>query len=285
MQGKVPICVAILFSGISEKTFCQFHFKEPSGIYQMPKELLEISGLTFIDENNVATEQDEAGIIFIYNLQDKKVVKQISFGPKGDYEDIAIVGKNVYVMNSTGSLYEVRNFQSEKPEVKNYTFSAANESNAEAMCSDAKNNRLLISFKESTGPKSSQKSIYAFDLLQHKISETLVLTISLDDILQHMNKGKKKGGKKIQRAAGIDKVFAPSCMSINPKDGNIYLISSHNKILLIVDEKGKIIKSYQLPRSLFRQPEGITFSSSGDLYISNEGNRSKGNILKFVYGQ
>ena len=40
----------------------------------------------------------------------------------------------------------------------------------------------------------------------------------------------------------------------------------------------------ELPRDLFKQPEGITFEfGDGDMYISNEGKGGVANILKFDY--
>jgi hypothetical protein len=49
--------------------------------------------------------------------------------------------------------------------------------------------------------------------------------------------------------------------------------------LLILDQSGAVKKLYQLEKSSFNQPEGITFSPTGDMYISNEGSKQPGNIL------
>jgi uncharacterized protein YjiK len=76
-------------------------------------------------------------------------------------------------------------------------------------------------------------------------------------------------------------VFEPSGISIHPLNKQIYLISSTSKLLLILDRKGKIINFKYLNKSLFAQPEGICFSPTGTLFISNEGKEGKGNILRF----
>ena len=36
-----------------------------------------------------------------------------------------------------------------------------------------------------------------------------------------------------------------------------------------------------LDPNVFKQPEGIAFDSTGNLFITNEGRRGKGNILEF----
>jgi hypothetical protein len=46
---------------------------------------------------------------------------------------------------------------------------------------------------------------------------------------------------------------------------------------------GSVSHIKTLDKRIFRQPEGISFSSGGDLYISNEGDNGRGNILKFKY--
>jgi hypothetical protein len=62
--------------------------------WNMPKELTEISGLSYKDEKHFACVQDELGKIFIYNTASSSVEKEISFGAAGDYEGLAVVDKN-----------------------------------------------------------------------------------------------------------------------------------------------------------------------------------------------
>ena len=45
--------------------------------------------------------------------------------------------------------------------------------------------------------------------------------------------------------------------------------------------QGNILEIQEFDDKLFRQPEGICFSPSGDLFISNEGKGGKGYILGF----
>jgi len=50
-------------------------------------------------------------------------------------------------------------------------------------------------------------------------------------------------------------------------------------MVLIMDYSGTIKKFYQLGKD-FAQPKGITFSPQGEIFISNEGTKQSGNILK-----
>jgi uncharacterized protein YjiK len=50
-------------------------------------------------------------------------------------------------------------------------------------------------------------------------------------------------------------------------------------MLLAMDNSGNIKKLYHLGKN-FAQPEGITFSPQGEIFISNEGAKQPGNIMK-----
>jgi DNA-binding beta-propeller fold protein YncE len=72
----------------------------------------------------------------------------------------------------------------------------------------------------------------------------------------------------------------PAEVAIHPTTGAIYLTEASNPQLFILNADGTIKSRYKLDDKVFTQPEGITFSPSGELYISNEGKKENGNILK-----
>jgi len=75
--------------------------------WDMPSALIEISGITYMEENRFATVQDELGKIFIYNTQKDAVEKEITFGADGDYEGLAMVNNTIWVLRANGMLFEV----------------------------------------------------------------------------------------------------------------------------------------------------------------------------------
>ena len=92
---------------------------------------------------------------------------------------------------------------------------------------------------------------------------------AVNDVFESNGSGKKKKGS-----------INPSGISIHPLNGDMYIVDGRNSKLLITDAAGTIKKLYQLNSKEFAQPEGISFNSTGDLFIANEGTNQPGNILQ-----
>ena len=237
--------------------------------WEMPNILREVSGIAYMDDNRFACVQDESGVIFIYNTQTNQIELQVTFGASGDYEGIALVNKMAYVVRSDGKIFEVNNITTHSPQIKEYTTALTAKHDVEGVTYDKKGNRLLITIKGNEMEDVAYKGIYAFNLKSKKLSNKPVYKIDLNDSVFAGSKSKKLGSR-----------VQPSDIAINPTNGNIYILEGTNPQLLILDATGNIQNRYKINGADFSQPEGMTFSPNGDLYISNEGKKSEGNILK-----
>ncbi|MCR6719599.1 MAG: hypothetical protein NVV59_04740 [Chitinophagaceae bacterium] len=76
--------------------------------YFMPNILLEISGITFKDDNrdSLYAQQDELGSIFILKTGEKKY-RESHVTKEGDFEDIAEMDEHFFLLRSDGRLYSV----------------------------------------------------------------------------------------------------------------------------------------------------------------------------------
>jgi len=239
--------------------------------WNVPEILKEISAIDYIDESRFACVQDELGKIFIFNTETEKIEKEIPFAPAGDYEGLALNGETAYVLRADGRIFEVANFNSEKPEVKEYKTHLTQKQDTEGLALDKSNNRLLISIKGEEPGTDAYKGIYAFDLSTKKMAKEPVFKIDLEnDLFAETKSGKKKKGS----------VMDPSELAINPETGEIYVIDGGKPKLLIMDQSGKMLSLFELKDPAFSQPEGMSFSPEGKLFISNEGSKKKGNILE-----
>jgi uncharacterized protein YjiK len=234
--------------------------------WNMPAVLKEISGIAYMDGERFACVQDEQGIIYIFNTATGKIEKEIPFAGAGDFEDIAMVGETAWVVRADGKLFEV-DMKSGKAVQHNTSLTV--EHNVEGLAYDKAANRLLLAIKDEEPSGADYKGIYGFDLATKKLAKEPVYKIDLSHELFADGKGKK--GKK-------GKAVKPSALGIHPSTGEIYVTDGPKSRLLIIDSKGGIKNLVQLDKT-FEQPEGLTFSPQGELYISNEGNKQPGNIL------
>lgn len=231
----------------------------------LKRPLREISGIDFINENELVAINDEAGKIFSINPSNGEFTV-FEFGSKGDYEDVIRTNDSYYVLGSNGYLYDV--------DIKNKTQKAVFEEDFgkhmefESLCYDKQQNQLLLICKE-CGKHQNSISAFVFDLNTKTFSTNPYFTISWEEI------------RKMAKDNSIE--CRPSAAAINPVNNKLYIIASLGKVLLESTIGGKLEAVYNLNPDHFPQPEGITFGTNGDMYIANEGVEGKASLLKFKY--
>lgn len=241
--------------------------------FSLPESLLEVSGIAFRDVNHdtIFAVQDEDGSLFKLGWKDSKQ-QNISFAPSGDYEDLAIMGNQVFILKSNGNIYSfsLANATGKSASNVKEVKKLLPPGEYEGMFYDSLTNNLIVLCKECKADKKS-KSLTGYTLKQ----EAGMLTRSGQFNIDYQSKA---GDKTIKG------MLKPSALARHPLTKQWYIISSVNKILLITDDKWVIQETHPLRSKNFNQPEGIAFDKRGNLYISNEGDEiTAGNILKFTY--
>lgn len=259
-------------------------------IIEVPEKLQEISGISFINDSVVAAIEDETGVLYFFDLNKKKIIREFTFAEDGDYEDIAKKGDDMYVVRADGVIYEIASFQSEHPHVTYYETVLKSKHDIEGLAYDAKNDRLLLSVKEKNLSKKDKeeevKNIYQFTLNDKKFHEEPAMRIYLKNIEDRF-KGDKliEASKHFLKAAGnknLNEVIKPSGLTYHPTNGKLYVLSAINNFILELNADGSFSKVIRFSGKEFIQPEGIDFNSKGELFISNEGRNKKGNIVKII---
>ena len=237
--------------------------------WRLPNVLEEVSGIAWLEDGRIACIQDENGIIFIYDLDLGQIIEKIAFAGPGDYEGIAVHHEDAYVMRSDGLIFEIKRFrESGKITSSSFQTDFSRKNNMETLAMSADQQRLL------TVPKDRDKAddfkgVYSIDLLSKSMEvEPSIRIYMKDDALKQYYR------KKAYRT------FSPSDMAVNPIDGKLYVIEGIKPKLILLTAEGKIERVIPLHDKDFPQPEGITFSPNGDLYISNEGRNGVATIVK-----
>jgi uncharacterized protein YjiK len=269
-----------------------YHLENPDARYQMPDYLEEISGLSYYGKGKLACIQDEKANIYVWNLEKEKIVDKFEFGKDADYEDIAVVGKTAYILRNNGNIYRIDDFKHKDRKVHTYKTPLKEKNNTEGLAYDPLSNTLLVACKGSPSideenPYKGYKAIYKFDLEEEELITKPYFLIDLERLDSYINQSAfARFSARIAKKLHIiesETSFMPSGLAIHPLHGDIYIISSVGKLLIILNRKGKVLDVKELDPKEFRQPEGICFSPAGDMFISNEGQGGKGYILEFDF--
>jgi uncharacterized protein YjiK len=252
-----------------------YRLLEPSETYILPEILTEISGLSVLNDSTLACVQDEKGVIFLFGLNEGNITDRFKFEENGDFEGIEIIGDQAYVLKSNGKIYRY-SFYDHKTEFIETPLKGKN--NAEGLSFDPENNRLLIACKGNPGlegTKVNGKAVYSFHLT-HGFNSKIAYLITQED-LQLWNQAQPIPFKMTERR----KNFMLSAIAVHPLTNEVYLLANVGKLLMVLGPQGEIRHCVPLSPRVFRQPEGICFTSTGDLVISNEGQDGSGKILVF----
>jgi uncharacterized protein YjiK len=242
-----------------------FIFSADRTEWEMPKDLNEISGISFIDSHTLACIQDEKGFIFLYDLNAAEITRKIRFSGKGDYEGIAIADETAWVITGNGTLYELKNFSSDAT-VNTYEIELQPGEESEAICYDRKRNALLLAFKNSG--KNILPAIYSFDLNTKTLDRTPMFSIGLLE----SKKRKKHGQKKIS--------WQPADLAINNEQNKIFVVDAINMNIIQLSADGALENIVPLNHKIVDHPEGISISPDNEIYICNDGNKGgKGKIV------
>ena len=267
-----------------------YNLEQPEAVWQLPAELREISGLAFSGDSTLAAVQDEDAKIYLLSSSSGKLLNVYTFGKKGDYEGITMVGSTAWAVKSNGELFRVEQFSEARPVVTKYTTPLSAANNVEGLVYDRETNSLLLACKGKPGLKNGEKyegfkAIYSFGLDELKLNTAPKYLIDLSVIEAFRSQGAiREFYIKATKKTGLISdalFFEPSGIAIHPQTNHLYIISHTAKLLLVLNREAVIVHIQKLNPSLFNQPEGICFSPDGTLFISNEGGKGQGSILKF----
>jgi len=278
-SGKVFVLVlsaAVVLNGCKAKKFIyksppHYDFSKPF-TDKLDLRIKEVSGIVWDHINDeFITHNDEKGTIFYLDRDTKEIKREFSFNTsKGDYEDIAMINNDVYVLKSNGELFRIVTDSSGKQksfDVGKMEISGPND--FETLYYDPEKKALVMLCKNCE--VDDKKVVSAFAYYPDSIGFDKKPLYSID-----ISKVEALSPRKTSR-------FEPSAARIHPILKKLFILSSASNQLVIADTAGNVEAVYMLATKLFPQAEGITFKSNGDMYISNEAAASKATLLKFVY--
>lgn len=244
----------------------QYNLQKPSASWDLPAELLEISGNAWIDDKHLLAIEDLHPNLYVVRLDKEAVIeKTIPFAPtnldKFDIEDVTFAGNTAYALWSHGTIYKIEDWQT-APRVSNWETGLNKANNTEGICYDPETKKLLIACKNNSGEEDEKKStraVYQLDPATGKMDGEPYLLLEK---------------KELEKVAGDKVNFHPSGLAVHPLTRDIYILSTKDtKGLARYSQDGKLLGFQWIDKDLMLQPEGLCFSPDGTLYISTEGKR------------
>ncbi len=279
---------------LPDSTF-RYNLDAPNTKFKLSKKLKEISGMACYQDKWLAVVQDEKGAIYLIDIESGETINKIEFSADGDYEGIACKGAVFYALRADGVLFEIMDWDNKKKKdiktnVINTNLGEINDT--EGLAYDSETNDLLIACKGSAQigvQVHKSRSVYAYDLDSSKFNVEPMLSITRKAFKKYIKSNIKnfpkeyKPYKKEMKKAQKDIMVQPSAIAVHPISKHYYILCSEGSSLIVMDRDNKIIQVKRLSKKQFEQPEGLTFSSNGDLFISTEGQKKKAKIYKFDY--
>lgn len=274
---------ALCFSGILSYAFYKKSISEEKEIlenatynlvktWELPELLNEVSGIAWVNDSILACIQDEEGVIYNYNLQTEEIVFDVQFSEAGDYEGVALNDTDAYVLRSDGRIYEVLNFMSDSISVSHFDTPFNEDNNLESLTYNPKTKNLITVSKDEDLKEKNFKGLYEIPIATKIQKNSPVIKIDMNAEAFASFQKKK-----------AEKTFNPSDIAIHPKSGDYYIVDGKNPKLLILSANGTFKDLHQLNKFHFAQPEGITFSPDGKLYIANEAANGVATIMEVTF--
>ena len=240
--------------------------------WKLPRELEEVSGLAMTVDNRLLAHNDERAIVFEIDYRSGSIVKSFqlsdtTFPVAGDFEGIAATDDRIYLVSSSGRLFEFREGSPGESVLFNvYATGVGRDCEIEGLTYDRSRRGLLLMCKDARSLNMQGKlSIYFWSVDRKQLSEDAGFVIPVREFSRHI-KGRK---------------FHPSGIERHPKSGNYYIVAARQASIAEMTPGGRVVAVRKLPAKWHRQVEGIAFAADGTLIVADEGAGRKGRLTLY----
>ena len=240
--------------------------------WKLPGRLEEISGLAMTLDNHLMAHNDEKAVIHEIDYQSGVIVKAFQLADmkasvNDDFEGIATVNDQVYLVTSSGRIYESSRGADGKSVLYNiYATGIGRDYEIEGLAYDASQRALLLMSKDARrADLKAQLVLYRWSLDKKQLIKDAHIVIPVIEFTRHI------AGKE----------FQPSGIERHPVSGNYFVVAARQKAIAEITPGGQVVAAKQFPVEWHRQPEGITFATDGTLIIADEGSGKKARLTLY----
>ncbi len=241
----------------------------------LPKGLVEISGLAAASDTTVFAHNDEFAIVYEVDISNGEPVRAFALGDptkKGDFEGIAVYDGRIYLVTSTGLLFEAEiGEHRDRVRYNIYDTGAGDACEVEGLSRAPAPGEFFVLCKRSNKrDRESQLVIFRWSLNERMPQTSPALAVNFRDFLPSSERD----------------AFRPAGIEWDAETKSIWIVSSRSRIVYVFDENGRFKRRIRLSQSMHAQSEGITVTPSGAVLIADEGaTRGAGAITVYDYMQ
>ena len=240
---------------------------------KLPAGLAEISGLAFGPDGRLFTHGDERGIVWRYDLENRRPAGRFGIGDDGrviyaDFEDITVVGERLFLVTGAGAIYEGRIAPDGRVgRAARRIQGLGRACEVEGMTWDPDSKALLLLCK------NTYSKLWK--------DQVVILAVSPDTWRFERQPRILVPQHHLERVTG-EKRFSGSGLTRHPRTGTFLMIAGPQRAFAEVGRRGEVLGGGRLDRHRHRQPEGIAVAPDLTLLISDEA--SKGPAVITAYG-
>lgn len=250
----------------------QWLFDEPSDVLTLGSPLTEISGLVYAGDGHLIALNDEIARSFFLGAEDGHIRDVFEFKRRGrsyigDFEGVTKIGTAIWLVNSRGFLLKS---VPGSDEVATYNTGLEGICEVEGLASWPQKNALLIACK-----KTYVDDYGDFDLFNNAVVfQWSLKTHALEPRPFTINY------KKLKKKFSL-KTFSPSGVTVSRDGKQIIVLSSKEKAVVVLSQKGKLLHGQRLRRKYHPQPEGIALLPDGSMVIADEGKKGPATLTLY----
>ena len=240
--------------------------------WKLPGRLEEISGLAMTLDDHLLAHNDEKAVIYEIDYRKGEIIKAFQLADmkapvNGDFEGIAVVKDQVYLVTSSGRIFEgSRGADAESVLYNIYATGVGKDYEIEGLAYDASQGVLLLMCKNPRrADLKEQLVIYHWSIDEKQLIKDAHIVIPVIEFTRHIE------GKE----------FQPSGIERHPVSGNYFVIAARQRAIAEITPAGQVVAANRFPAEWHRQPEGITFAADGALIIADEGSGKKARLTLY----
>jgi uncharacterized protein YjiK len=231
--------------------------------FQLDASLREISGLAPAGPRSVFAHNDEFAIVHEIDIDSGAIIRSFAFGKptaSGDFEGIARVGDEIWLVTSDGRLLEGKiRKHGKRTRFNMYDTGVGKYCEVEGLAAAPDPDSFFLLCKKLLDDDANDLRIYQWSLTDRFADPQPVVNAPSASLVPAAD------------AAG----FHPADLFRLANSGNFWILNASGSLLEIT-AAGAFIRYIPLDRSLHPQAEGLAFLPDGEVAIADEGKKREG---------